>query len=189
MKCKFCQNFLYVDVPAGCQNFDFRYTFFFPNYHPSVYQFHTKTTQFCAKLGAFYDNLLKVHPMYVNWVPLCVRKTPQYAVPKFAKSTPKGRHIGLYIYHVDVRTFSGIFTSFVTVMSNKMIFNNRFLCLLVKHFFENTQPFNHLQIRSWQLTQEILDELIPLKTTHPGKLWYHHRITTCTNIMWLWAKA
>ena len=51
------------------------------------------------KLGAFYHHLLKIHPIYVNWVPSCDENPPSlYQNPQ--KSFPKGRHI--YVYHVNV---------------------------------------------------------------------------------------
>ena len=64
-------------------------TFTIPNfvaiYYPSVYQFCTKKHPILLKLGVFYTNLLKMHPIYVNWVPLSVIKPP-IAIPKFTKN-------------------------------------------------------------------------------------------------------
>ena len=44
---------LYVDVPAGLQNFDFRYTFFVPIYHRSIPISYWKTPQICSNLVLF----------------------------------------------------------------------------------------------------------------------------------------
>ena len=56
---------------------------------------------FCSKillkLGAFYHNLLKIHPIHVIWAPSSLMKTYQIS----RNSTWKGRHI--YDY-VNVRT-------------------------------------------------------------------------------------
>ena len=54
------------------------------------------------KLGAFYNNLPKIHPVYVIWAPSSLMKTLWSLYQISWKSAPKGRHI--YVYHVNVRT-------------------------------------------------------------------------------------
>ena len=46
-----------------------------------------------TKLGAFYNNLLKIHPVLYNLGSLVSDENPSIAVPNFVKSAPKGRHI------------------------------------------------------------------------------------------------
>ena len=59
-------------------------------YHPSVYQFCQKTPNF-AQIRCFSQNLLKIHPIYVNWVPLSVMKTHPLLYHNLWRSTPNGR--------------------------------------------------------------------------------------------------
>ena len=73
----------------------------------SLYQFFAKFpthqyTIFESKLGAFYNNLPKIHPIYVIWAPSSLMKTPRSLYQISRKGAPKGRHI--YVYHVNVRT-------------------------------------------------------------------------------------
>ena len=88
---------LTISIPIFCQIF-----------HPSVYHFRKKSTQFgekhpiWIKLGAFYNNLPKIHPIYVIWAPSSLMKTPRSLYQISRKGAPKGRHI--YVYHVNVRT-------------------------------------------------------------------------------------
>ena len=59
-------------------------------------------------MGAFYSNLLKIHPIYANWVPSSAMKLPPHPPSPYQnlqKSNPKGRHI--YMYHVNVRPLRG----------------------------------------------------------------------------------
>ena len=91
---------MYVDVPADLQNFDFRYILFCPNLTPINIPILYKKYSILLKLGAFYHHLLKIHPIYVNWVPSSGMKTPDHYTKIRKKSTPKGRHI--YVYHVNV---------------------------------------------------------------------------------------
>ena len=91
------------DVPAGVRNFDFHYIKFCPHLPqiniPILYKKHP----ILLKLGAFYHRLLKIHPIYVNWVPSSVMKPlPRSLYQNQLKSAPKGRHINLY--HVNVST-------------------------------------------------------------------------------------
>ena len=72
----------------------------FPTHQYTI--FWKKSTQLGFKLGAFYNNLPKIHPICVIWAPLSLMKTPRSLYQISRKSDPKGRHI--YVYHVNVRT-------------------------------------------------------------------------------------
>ena len=95
----------YVDVPAGPRKSDYLYTNFLPNFPPISIPFSKKKHPIWIKLGAFYNNFHKIHPIYVIWAPLSLMKTPRSLYQISRKSAPKGRHI--YVYHVNVRTPPG----------------------------------------------------------------------------------
>ena len=63
----------------------------------SIYQLHP----ILLKLGAFYHNLLKTHPIYVILTPSSQMKTHRSLYQISQNSTPKGRH--MYLYYVNVR--------------------------------------------------------------------------------------
>ena len=92
----------YVDVPAGPRKSDYLYTNFLPNFPPISIPFSKEKHPISIKLGAFYNNLPKIHPIYVIWAPSSLMKTPRSLYQISRKSAPKGRHI--YVYHVNVRT-------------------------------------------------------------------------------------
>ena len=92
----------YVDVPAGPRKSDYLYTNFLPNFPPISIPFSKEKHPIWIKLGAFYNNLPKIHPIYVIWAPSSLMKTPRSLYQISQKSAPKGRHI--YVYHVNVRT-------------------------------------------------------------------------------------
>ena len=92
----------YVDVPAGPRKSDYLYTNFLPNFPPISLPFSKENHPIWIKLGAFYNNLHKIHPIYVIWAPSSLMKTPRSLYQISWKSAPKGRHI--YVYHVNVRT-------------------------------------------------------------------------------------
>ena len=96
----------YVDVPAGPRKSDYLYTNFLPNFPPINIPFSKEKHPIWIKLGAFYNNLPKIHPIYVIWAPSSLMKTPRSLYQISRKSAPKGRHI--YAYHVNVRTPPGI---------------------------------------------------------------------------------
>ena len=54
----------YVNVPAEPQKSDFLYTNFSPNYPPISIPFSIEKQPILPKLGAFYNNLLKIHPIF-----------------------------------------------------------------------------------------------------------------------------
>ena len=92
----------YVDVPAGHRESDYLYTNFLSNFPPISIPFSKAQHPILIKLGAFYNNLPKIHPIYVIWAPSSLKKTPPSLYQFSRKSVPKGRHI--YVYHVNVRT-------------------------------------------------------------------------------------
>ena len=93
---------LYVDVPAGPRKSDYLYTNFLPNFPPISIPFSKEKHPIWIKLGAFYNNLPKIHPIYVIWAPSSLMKTPWSLYQISRKGAPRGRHI--YVYHVNVRT-------------------------------------------------------------------------------------
>ena len=78
------------------------YTNFLPNFPPISIPFSKEKHPIWIKLGAFYNNLPKIHPIYVIWAPSSLMKTPRSLYQILRKSAPKGRHI--YVYYVNVRT-------------------------------------------------------------------------------------
>ena len=92
----------YVDVPDGPRKSDYLYTNFLPNFPPISIPFSKEKHPIWIKLGAFYNNLPKIHPIYVIWAPSSLMKTPRSLYQISRKSAPKGRHI--YVYQVNVRT-------------------------------------------------------------------------------------
>ena len=55
----------YVDVPAGPRKSDYLYTDFLPNFPPISIPFSKEKHPIWIKLGAFYNNLPKIHLIYV----------------------------------------------------------------------------------------------------------------------------
>ena len=92
----------YVDVPAGPRKSNYLYTNFLPNFPPISIPFLEEKHPIWIKLGAFYNNLPKIHPIYVIWAPSSLMKTPRSLYQISRKGAKKGRHI--YVYHVNVRT-------------------------------------------------------------------------------------
>ena len=66
----------YVDVPAGPWKSNFLYTNFLPNYPSINIHFRKEKYLILTKLGAFYNNLPNIHPIYVIWAPLSLMKIP-----------------------------------------------------------------------------------------------------------------
>ena len=79
----------------------FRSTAFFHNYLPISITFSKEKHPIWLKLGAFYNNLLKIHPMYVIWAPSSLMKTHQ-SLYQYRETATKRHHI--FVYHVNVRT-------------------------------------------------------------------------------------
>ena len=78
----------YVDVPAGHRKSNYLYSNFLPNFPPISIPFLKEKHPILIKLGAFYNNLPKIHPIYVIWAPSSLMKPP-IAIPNFAKKCPK----------------------------------------------------------------------------------------------------
>ena len=95
----------YVDVPAGPRKSDYLYTNFLPNFPPISIPFSEEKHPIWIKLGAFYNNLPKIHPICVIWAPSSLMKTPRSLYQISRKGAPKGRHI--YVHHVNVRNPPG----------------------------------------------------------------------------------
>ena len=66
-------------------------TNFLPNFPPITILFSKRKHPILSKLGALYNNLPKIPPIYVIWAPSSLMKTP-IAILNFAKKCPK-RHI------------------------------------------------------------------------------------------------
>ena len=80
----FFKKYLYVDVPAGHQNFDFRFTYSVLAPIPTIsISISYKNTQVCSTWVLFM--IIKIHPIYVNWASLSVMKPP----PGSLKQHPK----------------------------------------------------------------------------------------------------
>ena len=69
---------LTISIPIFCQNFP-----------PISIPFSEKKHPIWIKLGAFYNNLPKIHPIYVIWAPSSLMENPPIAIPNFAKRCPK----------------------------------------------------------------------------------------------------
>ena len=79
----------YVDVPAGPRKSDYLYTNFLPNFPPISIPFSKEKHPIWIKLGAFYNNLPKIHPIYVIWAPSSLMKTPRSLYQISRKRCPK----------------------------------------------------------------------------------------------------
>ena len=80
----FCTRMCLLDVKI----FDFRYLFLSPFNLPSIYLFPKKSKQpTLLKLGAFYDNLLKRDPIYINWALSSPMETPDHYI-KICEKAP-----------------------------------------------------------------------------------------------------
>ena len=62
---------------------------FLPNFPPISIPFSKEKHPILIKLGAFYNNLPKIHPIYVIWAPFVSDENPPIAIPNFAKKCPK----------------------------------------------------------------------------------------------------
>ena len=119
-------------MPAGPRKSDYLYTNFLPNFPPISIPFSKEKHPILIKLGIFYNNLPKIHPIYVIWAPSSLMKTPRSLYQISRKSAPKGRHI--YVYHVNVRTPPPDFDVNVIIESMFCMFRNFRTWM---HFFQN----------------------------------------------------
>ena len=91
---------LYVDVPAGPRKSDHLYTNFLPNFPPISIPFSKeKHPTILIKLGAFYNNLPKIHPIYVIWALSSLMKPPN-RYTKFREKVPQ--KAGTYTYTMSM---------------------------------------------------------------------------------------
>ena len=78
----------YMDVPAEPRKSDFLYINFSPNYQPISIPFSIEKHLILPKLGAFYNNLLKIHPIFeFGLFRLCWRPAHRYT--KFREKAPQ----------------------------------------------------------------------------------------------------
>ena len=70
---------LYVDMPAGCWNFDFQYTYFCSNLPPISIQISYKTPQFCSNWVLFtticleYTQFMYIGHLHQRYSPLLLQ--------------------------------------------------------------------------------------------------------------------
>ena len=75
----------------------------FPEFPTHQYTIFERKRQILTKSGAFYNNLPKIHPIYVIWaLSYLMKKKPNRHTKFREKAAKKGRQI--YVYHVNVRT-------------------------------------------------------------------------------------
>ena len=72
---------------------------FFAQLSNHRYTIFERKAPILLKLGAFYHNLLNIHPIYVIWAHSSLMKTHRSLYQISRKSTPKGRYI--YVHHVN----------------------------------------------------------------------------------------
>ena len=153
---------LYVDVPAGPRKSDYLYTNFWPNFPPISIPFSKEKHPIWIKLGAFYNNLPKIHPIYVIWAPSSLMKTPRSLYQISRKSAPKGRHI--YVYQVNVRTpppgaWSTLLFKCWTVKIDFRVFNRKWP--MVFHAYKFSIMHNFCSRLSIEVEQTVNKTLIP----------------------------
>ena len=89
----------YVDVPARRWKSDFLYTNFLPNFPPISVPFLKEKHPILNTLGAFYNNLPLIHPIYVIWAPSSLMKPPD-RYTKFCEKAPQ--KAGTYTYTMSM---------------------------------------------------------------------------------------
>ena len=90
----------YMDVPASPRKSDFLYTNFLPNLPPISIPFSKEKHPILNKLGAFYNNLPKIHPIYKIWAPSSLMKPPPHRYTKFREKAPQ--KAGTYTYIMSI---------------------------------------------------------------------------------------
>ena len=87
----------YVDVPAGPRKSDCLYTNFLPNFPPISIPFSKEKHPILIKLGAFYNNLPKIHPIFnLNLGSFVSDENPPDRYTKFREKVPQ--KAGTYTY-------------------------------------------------------------------------------------------
>ena len=121
---------LYVDVPVRRQKSDFLYTNFLLNFPPFSTLFSKEKHPILTKLGAFYNNLPKIHPIYVIWAPSTLMKTPD-RYTKFREKAPpsevvrasQGCHPRIRGFHGQRNWVSSSWSFLTNILSNNEILN------------------------------------------------------------------
>ena len=114
----------YVDVPVGPQKSDFLYTNFLPNC--TIIPFSKEKHPILTKLGAFYNNLPKIHPIYVIWAPPSLMKLPRsLAYTKFREKAPQKAGTDVGLYHVNEKTPRGVIGGTIDIEYNKRLDRQR----------------------------------------------------------------
>ena len=108
----------YVDVPAGPQKFDFLYTKFSHNYPLMSIPFLKGKHTILIKLGAFYYNLLKIHPIYAIWALSSLMKT--HRLLNFVLFLPK-YYINLVLINMPLMSVSHDDIDITMVQQRKFI--------------------------------------------------------------------
>ena len=85
-----------MDVPARPRKSDFLYTNLLPYFPPICIPFSKEKHPILTKLGAFYRNFSKIHPIYVIWAPSSLMKTLRLLYQFLRKSTPKRQAHNMY---------------------------------------------------------------------------------------------
>ena len=80
-------------------------TNFLPNFSTISILFSKRKHPILSKLGALYNNLPKIPPIYVIWAPSSLMKTPD-RYTKFREKVPQKAYS--YEYHVNVRPPPGL---------------------------------------------------------------------------------
>ena len=78
---------MWADVPARPTKSD-SIPIFCQISHSSAYQVWKKKNPILTKLDAFYNNLPKIHPIYVIWAPSSLMNTPD-RYTKFREKAPQ----------------------------------------------------------------------------------------------------
>ena len=79
----------YLDVPARPGKSDFSLYQFFAHVPTHQYTIFERKYPILTKLGAFYNNLPKIHLVYKILVPLSLMKNLPITIPNFTKKHPK----------------------------------------------------------------------------------------------------
>ena len=92
----FHQNRTWMCLP-DLENLTFSIPIFCSISNPSVYHFLKEEHPILTKLGAFYNNLPQIHPIYVIWAPSSLMKNPDCNT-KFREKAPQ--KAGTCIIHI-----------------------------------------------------------------------------------------
>ena len=102
----FHQNRTWMCLP-DMENLTISIPFFLPNFPLINIPFSKKKPPNFDQIGCFLQYLAQNTPNLCNLGSFISDENSPIAIPNFAKSEPKGRHI--YVYHVNVRTSLGVY--------------------------------------------------------------------------------